>query len=190
MFAFVLYDSGRDEFFLARDPVSVCSKLSSNYVLLKRYKSHISKVGVIPLYIGYGGDGTTWFSSELKGLQKHCDHIEVTSSQHSVAVQNRNGFVKSLENLQVFPPGHYMFGSSLSKGPVPEPIRLFAQSPKILIRALFFNPVVQIPLSTRFYTEKWITDEDYIPTGRADLMVLRTKFEESVRRHLLAEVAF
>ena len=155
--------------------------------MLKRYKSHISKVGVIPLYIGYGGDGTTWFSSELKGLQKHCDHIEVTSSQHSVGVQNRNAFVKSLENLQVFPPGHYMFGSSLSKGPVPEPIRLFAHSPKPHTGAVFF---VQIPLSTRFYTEKWITDEDYIPTGPADLMVLRTKFEESVRRHLLAEVAF
>ena len=72
----------------------------------------------------------------------------------------------------------------------PVPVRLFAQSPKSLIRVLFFNLVVQIPLSTRFYTEKWITDEDYIPTGPADLMVLRTKFEESVRRHLLAEVAF
>ena len=139
MFAFVLYDSGRDEFFVARDPVSI-SKLFSNYVMLKRYKSHISKVGVIPLYIGYGGDGTTWFSSELKGLQKHCDHIEVISSQHSVAVQitESQAFVKFSENLQVFPPGHYMFGSSLSKGPVPEPIRLFAQSPKSLVRALFF----------------------------------------------------
>ena len=99
MFAFVLYDSGRDEFFVARDPVSIFSKLSSKYAILKRYKSHISKVGVIPLYIGYGGDGTTWFSSELKGLQKHCDHIEVTSSQHSVAVNNRDAFVKFLENL-------------------------------------------------------------------------------------------
>jgi len=117
MFAFVLYDSGRDEYFVARDPV-----------------------GIIPLYIGYGGDGTTWFSSELKGLQKHCDHIEV------------------------FPPGHYMFGSSLSKGPAPEPIR--------------------------FYTEQWITDEEFIPSSPADLMVLRTKFEESVRRHLLAEVPY
>ena len=37
------------------------------------------QVGIIPLYIGYGADGTTWFSSELKGLQKHCDHIEVRS---------------------------------------------------------------------------------------------------------------
>ena len=33
--------------------------------------------GIIPLYIGYSGDGTTWFCSELKGLQKSCDHIEV-----------------------------------------------------------------------------------------------------------------
>ena len=42
--------------------------------------------------------------------------------------------------------------------------------------------------SARFYTEQWITDDEFIPTTPADLMVLRTKFEESVRRHLLAEV--
>ena len=40
----------------------------------------------------------------------------------------------------------------------------------------------------RFYTERWITDEEVIPSNPVDLMVLRTKFEESVRRHLLAEV--
>ena len=40
----------------------------------------------------------------------------------------------------------------------------------------------------RFYTERWITDEEFIPSNSVDLMVLRTKFEESVRRHLLAEV--
>ena len=28
MFSFVLYDSGRDEYFVARDPVSVCIKIS------------------------------------------------------------------------------------------------------------------------------------------------------------------
>ena len=43
--------------------------------------------------------------------------------------------------------------------------------------------------SGRFYTEQWITDDEFIPTTPADLMVLRTKFEESVRRHLLAEVS-
>ena len=64
---------------------------------------------------------------------------------------------------QVFPPGHYMFGSSLTKqSPAPEPIR--------------------------FYTEQWITDVDYLPTNPVDLKTLRIKFEESVRRHLLAEV--
>ena len=40
----------------------------------------------------------------------------------------------------------------------------------------------------RFYTERWITDEEFSPSNPVDLMVLRTKFEESVRRHLLAEV--
>lgn len=61
MYAFVLYDSGRDEYFVARDPVGIC-----------------------PLYIGYDGNGRTWFSSELKGLQAHCDHIEVGWSKIDV----------------------------------------------------------------------------------------------------------
>ena len=73
MFAFVLYDSGRDEYFVARDPVSI---YHLHHHLCNRHH-HYHQVGIIPLYIGYGGDGTTWFSSELKGLQKHCDHIEV-----------------------------------------------------------------------------------------------------------------
>jgi len=119
MYAFVLYDSGKDEYFVARDPF-----------------------GVIPLYMGYGGDGTTWFSSELKGLQKHCDHIEV------------------------FPPGHYLVGSSLTP----------------------MEPAHPEPM--RFYTEQWITDPDFVPNNPIDLRVLRTKFEDSVRRHLLAEVPY
>ena len=56
-----------------------------------------------------------------------------------------------------------MVGSSLTKqSPAPEPIR--------------------------FYTEQWITEVDYLPTNPVDLKTLRIKFEESVRRHLLAEV--
>ena len=41
--------------------------------------------GIIPLYIGYSGDGTTWFCSELKGLQKSCDHIEVNTRRQPKA---------------------------------------------------------------------------------------------------------
>jgi len=118
MFSFVLYDSAKDEYLVARDPF-----------------------GIIPLYMGYAGDGTTWFCSELKGLQKNCDHIEV------------------------FPPGHYLVGSSLKKqDPHPEP--------------------------KLFYTDQWFTDTEYIPNSPVDLKVLREKFEESVKRHLLAEVPY
>ena len=46
MYAFVLYDKMNDEYVVARDPV-----------------------GIIPLYIGYGVDGSVWFSSEMKALQ-------------------------------------------------------------------------------------------------------------------------
>ena len=53
MYAFVLYDKMKDEYLVARDPV-----------------------GIIPLYIGYGVDGSVWFSSEMKALQANCSHFE------------------------------------------------------------------------------------------------------------------
>ena len=46
MYAFVLYDKMNDEYMVARDPF-----------------------GIIPLYMGYGVDGSVWFSSEMKALQ-------------------------------------------------------------------------------------------------------------------------
>ncbi len=118
MYAFVLYDSANDKFFAARDPI-----------------------GIIPLYMGYGSDGTIWFSSELKGLQKNCDHVEL------------------------FPPGHYMTGSSINKDattPVPVP----------------------------FYKDEWFTNPEFIPSKPLDLKEFRENFEASVRRHLLAEVPY
>ena len=118
MFAFVIYDSAKDEYVVARDPF-----------------------GIIPLYIGYSGDGTTWFASELKGLQKCCDHIEI------------------------FPPGHFLVGSSIKKSVLP-------------------------PEPQPYYSEQWFTDVDFIPSNPCDLRVLREKFEGSVRRHLLAEVPY
>jgi len=53
IFAFALYDAQRDEFLIARDPI-----------------------GVIPLYIGYDGDGTVYVASELKALEGQCEHYE------------------------------------------------------------------------------------------------------------------
>lgn len=53
IFAFVLYDEQREEFLIARDPI-----------------------GVIPLYIGYDGEGRVYVASELKALEGQCDHYE------------------------------------------------------------------------------------------------------------------
>ncbi|MBQ2460214.1 MAG: asparagine synthase B [Bacteroidaceae bacterium] len=53
IFAFVLYDEERDEYLIARDPI-----------------------GVIPLYIGYDADGTTYVASELKALEGQCERYE------------------------------------------------------------------------------------------------------------------
>ena len=46
MFGFVLYDKKKDFFLAARDPI-----------------------GIIPLYIGWGRDGSVWLASELKALK-------------------------------------------------------------------------------------------------------------------------
>lgn len=53
IFAFALYDSQKDYFLIARDPI-----------------------GVIPLYIGYDSFGNLYFASELKALEGVCNTIE------------------------------------------------------------------------------------------------------------------
>ena len=53
IFAFALYDTVRDRFLIARDPI-----------------------GVIPLYIGYNSDGKVFIASELKALEGECERYE------------------------------------------------------------------------------------------------------------------
>lgn len=59
IFAFALYDAEKDEFLIARDPI-----------------------GVIPLYIGFDGDGKVYVASELKALEGNCDRYEVFLPGH------------------------------------------------------------------------------------------------------------
>lgn len=66
MFSFVLYDKANNLFLAARD-----------------------HIGITPLYIGWGNDGSVWFASEMKSLVVHC------------------------ARFQQFPPGHFM----CNKGP-------------------------------------------------------------------------
>ena len=54
MFAFVLCDARTGAVFAARD-----------------------HMGIVPLYIGYGRDGATWFASEMKALKDDCERFEV-----------------------------------------------------------------------------------------------------------------
>ena len=53
IFAFALYDTERNTFLIARDPI-----------------------GVIPLYIGYDADGMVYVASELKALEGQCERYE------------------------------------------------------------------------------------------------------------------
>jgi len=64
IFAFAIYDTEKEEYFIARDHIDI-----------------------IPLYMGWDGDGTFYVASELKALEGVCNKIEL------------------------FPPGHYMHSS-------------------------------------------------------------------------------
>ena len=59
IFAFAIYDQERDEYFIARD-----------------------HMGIIPLYMGWDGDGTFYVASELKALEGVCSKIELFSPGH------------------------------------------------------------------------------------------------------------
>lgn len=54
IFACVLVDEATGDFVAARDPIGVCS-----------------------FYWGKGRDGSTWFASEMKALQAHCETFDI-----------------------------------------------------------------------------------------------------------------
>ena len=60
MFSFVLYDERDDSFFVIRD-----------------------HMGITPLYIGYGADGSVWFASEMKALVEGCARVESFPPGHA-----------------------------------------------------------------------------------------------------------
>ena len=59
IFAFAIYDTSKDEYFIARD-----------------------HIGIIPLYMGWDNDGTFYVSSELKALEGVCNKIELFPPGH------------------------------------------------------------------------------------------------------------
>ena len=59
IFAFAIYDSTQDSFFIARD-----------------------HMGIIPLYMGWDKDGTFYVASELKALEGVCSKIELFPPGH------------------------------------------------------------------------------------------------------------
>lgn len=59
MFSFVLVDNRDSSFIAARDPI-----------------------GITPLYLGWGSDGSVWFASEMKALKDDCERFEVFPPGH------------------------------------------------------------------------------------------------------------
>lgn len=70
IFGFAIYDSLRDEYFIARD-----------------------HMGIIPLYIGWDKNGTFYVASELKALEGHCTRIELFPPGHYMRRADE-GFVR------------------------------------------------------------------------------------------------
>ena len=70
IFAFALYDSDNDTYFIARD-----------------------HMGIIPLYIGWDKKGTLYVASELKSLEGVCSKIELFPPGHYLE-SNKKDYVK------------------------------------------------------------------------------------------------
>jgi asparagine synthase (glutamine-hydrolysing) len=101
MFAFALYDSGRDALFLARD-----------------------RLGVKPLYLARLPDGALAFASELKGLLAH-PLLRREPSAPAVEDYLAYGYVPDdsclIDGVSKLPAGHYLLVER-GKG-VPAPVR-------------------------------------------------------------------
>jgi asparagine synthase (glutamine-hydrolysing) len=69
VFSFVLLDTRHNRFMAARDAI-----------------------GVTPLYIGWGIDGSVWISSEMKALHDECEHFEVFPPGHLYSSKEEAGF--------------------------------------------------------------------------------------------------
>jgi len=80
-FAFVISDKEKKRILAARDPIGVC-----------------------PLYIGWGRDGSIWFASEMKALVEDCERFEE------------------------FPPGHYWSSNSFRES---SPVSSCSGSPSV-----------------------------------------------------------
>lgn len=117
MFAFMIDDARTGKVFAARD-----------------------HMGKIPMYIGYGSDGSFWFSSEMKTLIDD----------------------PAIERYEIFPPG-YQF----SAGPE--------------------NPEGTF---TRWYTPRWVMDEDYVPTNPPDLKLIKETVIDAVVKRLMTDVPY
>ncbi|KAG0528351.1 hypothetical protein BDA96_05G003700 [Sorghum bicolor] len=48
-------------------------------------------IGVTPLYIGWGIDGSVWISSEMKALNDECEHFEIFPPGHLYSSNNKTG---------------------------------------------------------------------------------------------------
>lgn len=66
IFGFAIYDTEKDEYFIARD-----------------------HMGIIPLYIGWDKNGTFYVASELKALEGVCTKIELFPPGHYMTSNNR-----------------------------------------------------------------------------------------------------
>ncbi|CAN6201373.1 unnamed protein product [Urochloa humidicola] len=71
VFSFVLLDTRKSSFMAARDAI-----------------------GVTPLYIGWGVDGSVWISSEMKALHDECEHFEIFPPGHLYTSAIGGGFTR------------------------------------------------------------------------------------------------
>jgi asparagine synthase (glutamine-hydrolysing) len=117
-FGFVVYDTTSGHYLAARDPI-----------------------GVVPLYIGWGKDGSVWFASECKALKDDCERFEAFPPGKYYS--SRTGTFE-----QYYKPGWW--DEAIPKGPSPVTPEALAELRKSLEDAVVRRMMCDVPFGVLF----------------------------------------
>nr|POF16374.1 asparagine synthetase [glutamine-hydrolyzing] 1 [Quercus suber] len=140
------------------------------------FKTHSDCEVIIPLYLEHGLDAPKF----LDGMFSWVLHDK--KQDRMIAARDPIGITTFYIGRSSATPGAVYFASELKcLHPVCDKIDSFPPG------HVYDSKTDQL---TRYYTPKWLVEPSNIPTTPLDLQLIRTTFEKSVRKRLMAEVPY
>jgi hypothetical protein len=146
-------------------------------------------IGVCPLYLGHGKDGSVWFASEMKALIEDCERIEIVPPGHMYTSE-----------AKVRPPSSFPSLSPSFSSQIPIFLYITPSSKGFIP---YYKPSWEKPLEVRdkeesakmqpkAYPEGGVLGADATPeqtkTAKDVETLLREKLEQSVVRRMMTGI--